>query len=160
VSEQVRDVTPLRRLSARLLGDERVRFILVGGINTVFGYGVFALLDIFAGRTIGYLGSLYGSYIIATILAFTLHRRFTFRASGTGNIVVDFVRFQGVYLVSLAINTAALALLIGVLHWPALIAQALIVIVTTVVSFFGHKYFSFRRRAHAGPAETRVGDDN
>jgi putative flippase GtrA len=37
----------------RLLGDERVRFVLVGGVNTVVGYGLFVLFVLTIGPTIG-----------------------------------------------------------------------------------------------------------
>ena len=134
---------------AALVADERVRFLVVGGINTVVGYILFALLQITAGHVIGYIGSLYGSYLLAVTLAFVLHRRFTFRVEGTGNRLVDFLRFASVYVVSLAANTLALPLLVELAHLDPLVAQAISVVVTTVVSYFGHKYFSFRRSAGA-----------
>ena len=135
----------LKRRVSLLLGDERVRFVLIGGINTVVGYGLYALLYIFAGRFIGYLGALYISYVIAIGIAFVLHRRFTFRVSGTGNVFIDLVRFAAVYVVSLIVNTFLLPVLIELGHVQPLVAQAAIVIVTTLISYFGHKLFSFRR---------------
>ena len=134
----------------RLFDDERVRFLFVGGINTVFGYAVFVLLYLSAGRVVGYLGSLYLSYLIGVSLAFVLHRRVTFRAHETGgNSVVDFLRFASVYLVSLTINTIGLPLLVEFGHLPAIGAQAIMVVVTTMISYLGHKYFSFRRAGAA-----------
>jgi putative flippase GtrA len=135
----------LRTVVVRLLSDERVRFLIVGGVNTVLGYALFALFDLTIGRWIGYIGSLYLSYVIAIGVAFVLHRRFTFRVGGTGNAVVDFLRFVSVYVVALAINTIALPILVEVVHIPPLPAQALVVILTTLLSYFGHKFFSFRR---------------
>jgi putative flippase GtrA len=131
----------------RLFDDERVRFLFVGGINTAFGYAVFVLLYLSAGHVIGYLGSLYLSYVIGVSLAFVLHRRVTFRAHQTGgNPVLDFLRFASVYVVSLVVNTIGLPLLVEFGHLPAIGAQAIMVIVTTAISYVGHKYFSFRRR--------------
>jgi putative flippase GtrA len=143
-----------------LLGDERVRFVLIGGINTVVGYALYALLYLSAGRFIGYLGALYISYVIAIGIAFVLHRRFTFRVSGTGNVFVDLVRFAAVYVVSLIVNTLLLPVLIELGHVQPLVAQAAIVIVTTLISYFGHKLFSFRRHKATGSepiAETDPG---
>lgn len=137
----------MRKVLARLLEDERVRFLIFGGINTVIGYGLFALFELFLGKYIGYLGSLYVSYALATILAFYLHRRFTFRASTSGKVVVDFLRFQSVYVVSLLVNTAALPLLVEWFGLKPLVAQAVIVVITTAISYVGHKWFSFRRKA-------------
>ena len=124
-----------------------MRFLISGGINTVIGYGLFALFELFLGKYIGYLGSLYVSYALATILAFYLHRRFTFRASTSGKVVVDFLRFQSVYVVSLLVNTAALPLLVEWFGLKPLVAQAVIVVITTAISYVGHKWFSFRRKA-------------
>lgn len=136
------------QLARRLFEQERIRFLVVGGINTVFGYAVFALLYVTAGHVIGYLGSLYLSYVVGVSLAFVLHRRVTFRAHETGGSpVLDFLRFASVYVVALAVNTVGLPLLVEFGHLPALIAQAIMVAVTTVVSYVGHKYFSFRRGA-------------
>jgi putative flippase GtrA len=143
----------MRKVLAALLGDERIRFLLVGGINTVIGYGLFALLYTLFGTHLGYLGSLYLSYIPATIIAFVLHRHFTFRVSGTGRVVLDFLRFSIVYVVSLAINTVLLPVFVEVVHLPPLVAQAISTVLVTVLTYFGHKLFSFRRgRSAVAPA--------
>jgi putative flippase GtrA len=122
-----------------------VRFVLVGGFNTAMGYGLFVAFELLIGRHIGYLVSLYGSTLVATIVAFFLHRYYTYKIVGRGHIVKDFLRFETVYLASLLVNTAALPLLVEVFGVPVLIAQALIVVITTTVSYFGHRFFSFRR---------------
>lgn len=140
---------PLRRpgLVARLFDDERIRYLMVGGFNTAFGYAVFVAVQLLAGSVIGYLGSLYTAHVLASIVAYVLHRKVVFRV--TGNVLIDFLRFQSVYVVSLVANTALLPLLVEVFGWNVYIAQALIVFVTVVVTFVGHKYFSFRRPAAA-----------
>lgn len=131
---------------ARLLRDERVRFVIVGGVNTIVQFGLFAIFDQGDRSPVRYLGSLYGSYAIAVVIAFFLHRRFTFRATGNGRPVIDFLRFASVYVVSLAINTALLPLLVEAAHLAPLVAQAIATVITVLLSYFGHKYFSFHRR--------------
>ena len=149
VVQQPADATPVRprgpvALARRLAGDERVRFLVVGGFNTALGYGLFVIFELAFGM---YLVSLYGSAVIAIVVAFFLHRNVTYRVVGTGNVVIDFLRFVSVYVVSLAINTVALPLLVEFGRLNPLVAQALIVVGTTLISYFGHKLFSFRRRA-------------
>ncbi len=134
-----------RTAVARLIADERVRFVLVGTFNTGFGFVLFVALELLLTGHWSYLLSLGGSYLIATISAFVLHRHFTFRKTGTGTIAVDFVRFQGVYAVALGVNAVALPLLVEVGHLPPIAAQAVVVSATTLISYFGHKTFSFRR---------------
>ncbi len=147
------------RCIRRLLADERVRFVVVGGVNTVVGYGLFVVFQLLLGRYIGYLGSLYASYALATVLAFVLHRRFTFRAHGSGNGFVEFLRFESVYVVSLVSNTVLLAVLVEWARWSPYIAQAAIVVVTTVLSYIGHKWFSFRPAKTPDPSAVRAGAD-
>ena len=150
-------------LIRRLLGDERVRFLIVGGFNTLFGYALFILFERTIGQLIdGWLGdlvSLYAAYAVATVVAFVLHRHFTYRVSGTGNVIIDYLRFVSVYLVALAINTVALPLLVEFAHLEAIVAQGLIVVITTLVSYFGHKLFSFRRKPLAVVVEPTESDD-
>jgi putative flippase GtrA len=142
-----------------LLGDQRIRFLGVGATNTLVGYLVFALLVrwAFPALPFGYLISLIASYAFSIVLAFFLYRRFVFHVSG--HLFGDFVRFVGVYAVSIGINLLTLPTLVEVVHVPVLISQALILVVTTLVSFFGHKRFSFRRAALADPNSSAVEPD-
>lgn len=141
------------RLVVRLLADERVRFVVVGGFNTVIGYGLYAIFfELVFGhplsRVVGvYVASVlcvYASYVVTVPLAFALHRRFTFRVHGTGRIIVDFPRFCIVYVISLTINTFALPAIehLGIVP---LLAQAMVLVGVTVVTYFGHRIFSFHR---------------
>ena len=146
-----------RTIIARLLADERVRFLIVGGFNTFFGYALFIIFELTLGELVGgWIGdlvSLYASYAIATVVAFALHRHFTYRVTGTGNIVVDYLRFISVYIVTLLLNTIALPLLVEVAHLQAILAQGMFLVVSTLMSYFGHKLFSFRRKPLAVPDE-------
>ncbi len=135
----------------RIAGDERVRFVLVGAINTVVGYVSYSalVLWVFGGVPFGYVISLIVSYALAITIAFVLYRRFVFRV--TGHVMRDYVRFVGVYLVSIGLNAAALPVLVEYVGLSPLIAQAIVLIVTTLISFFGHKSFSFRRAGEPQP---------
>lgn len=128
----------------RLRDDERARFVGVGGVNTVTGYLLFLAFDVLLNGN--YLASIVASYAIATLIAFVLHRRFTFGVTQRQGIVIDFLRFESVYVVMLAVNAGLLVVLVGWWAWPSWIAQAVIVVLTTVGSYVGHKLFSFRGR--------------
>jgi putative flippase GtrA len=142
----------------RLLKDERVRFVIAGGINTLVGYSLFALLQFAIGHLTGYIATLLISHVLASIVAFNLYRHFVF--SVTGNSVVDFLRFQTVYILPLAINLAVLPVLVELLHWNVYLAQAIVVIVSTTISYLGHKFFSFRRTAIAEAIEAPADPDD
>lgn len=145
------------RLISRVLADQRIRFLMVGGVNTVVGYAIFAALTywVLADVPFGYLISLIISYAIAITLAFVLYRRFVFPVKG--NVVRDFLRFVSVYAVAIGANILALPALVEVVGLHPLPAQAIVLVVTTILSFVGHKYFSFRRSPRGidtAPAET------
>jgi putative flippase GtrA len=140
-----------------LLRDERVAFLLVGGFNTVFAFLLFAGLAATAGRALdaaglpvlGSLVPLAGSYAVAVLVAFVLYRRLVFRVRG--HVLRDLARFVSVYAVSITVNAVSLPLLVA-LGVPRLVAQALIVVVITLISYVGHRWFSFRRPRDGGQA--------
>lgn len=130
----------------RLIRDQRVVFLIVGVVNTAVGFGWFVLFELTVGRLLGgfgYLATLACAHVASVLCAFVLYRRFVFRVRG--HVLRDLLRFEMVYLVSLGINFVALPLLVELAHLVPIAAQALIVFVTTLVSWFGHRGFSFRR---------------
>lgn len=128
----------------RLFRDRRIAFLFVGGINTVVGFGWFALFDITVGQLWGYMVTLLFAHVASVLCAFVLYRRLVFRVRG--HVWTDLMRFELVYLTSLGINAVLLPLLVEFAHLQPIVAQALIVFVTTMVSYFGHSLFSFRRK--------------
>lgn len=141
----------MRKTLLKLLRDQRVAFLLVGGVNTLLGFGLYTALTlwVFHDVYLGYTLSLVVSYAIAITVAFVLYRRFVFRV--TGHVVRDFFRFVAVYAVSIGINLVALPILVEFVRVPPILAQAIILVITTVISFVGHRSFSFRRAAPSGP---------
>jgi putative flippase GtrA len=124
---------------------ETLRFLAVGGFNTFLGFGLFALLQFLVGGQIGEVLVLLLAHLGASTIAFVLHRRVTFRVSG--NILVDYLRFQTVFIIPIGINLVILPVLTRVVGVNVYVAQALITVMTVLISYFGHKYFSFRRKA-------------
>ena len=134
----------------RLIRDQRVAFLVVGGINTVVGFGAFVLFDLTVGRLLdsqanpiaGSLVTLACAHVVSVLFAFVMHRRFVFRVRG--HVLRDLARFESIYLVALGVNAIALPLLVAA-GLERIAAQAIIVVATTVLSYVGHRYFSFRR---------------
>lgn len=143
----------------RIFENEKLRFLVAGGINTVVGYLFFVMADLLVGKPMAGLGfaalgavvSLIAAHLVSSIPAFYLYRRVVFRAVGA--FLPDFARFQSVYLVPFTINLLVLPLLVWA-GMQAIIAQALIIVVNAVLSYFGHKYFTFRRKTAQIPDST------
>jgi putative flippase GtrA len=133
----------------RVVSDQRVAFLIVGAINSVVGYAAFFLFLMLIGKHWGqpwdYLATLTCSHIVSVLIAFVLYRFAVFRVRG--HVLADLWRFETVYLGALAVNFMLLPLLVEVAHLPVLLAQGLIMFVTAIISWVGHKNYSFRRGA-------------
>ena len=139
---------------ARVLANQKVRFLLVGAANTVLGYGLFAGFYhlLFSDLPAGYLLSLAASYAVAITVAFFLYRRFVFPVEG--RMGRDFLAFVGVNVVAITTNFVLLPVLVELAGWHPLAAQAVVLVCTTLISYFGHRDISFRRRLPTGGATT------
>ena len=133
----------------RVVRDQRVAFLVVGATNTAVGYLFFAAFLVTVGQwwgqPWGYLAALVCAYVVAVLFAFVLYRFVVFRVRG--HVLADLWRFATVYVSSLAVNLLLLPVLVEIAHLRVLLAQALVVFVTSVMSWVGHKHYSFRRRA-------------
>ncbi|WP_156687023.1 GtrA family protein [Mycobacterium sp. Marseille-P9652] len=134
----------------RFVRDQRTAFVLVGGINTAVGFGIFVacsqtvghFVDRRFGAIAGTLVTIVISHILSVLFAFVMHRRFVFRVEG--HVLRDLLRFESVYVTTFGINAVALLVLVelGVHRIPA---QAIVFVPTLLLNYLGHRYFSFRR---------------
>lgn len=122
--------------------NEKIRYILIGGYNTVVGYSVFAVLWMLWGQSLHYIVILTLSHIIAVTNAYFGYRILVFRKKGDG--WQDFFRFNMVYVGAFVFNVLALPILIEVGNFHPLVAQGVLVMMTTVMSYLLHRRFSFR----------------
>ncbi len=137
-------------LLTRLRRDQRVAFVVVGAINAAVGFGIFVAcsltvgnkVDLQFGKVAGSLVTLGITHVLAVLFAFVMQRRFVFRVHG--HLLRDLARLWSVYLTAAALNFAALPVLVE-LGLDRIPAQAVIATATALVSYFGHRHFSFRR---------------
>lgn len=129
----------------KTINGEKIRFLIIGAINTVLGTAIYSILLLNLNKfEYGYMAALILSQIISLFFGFYLHRKFTFKVKG--NLIIDFTRFSMVSALSYAINIIILPILVSIGHWNPFYAQISILIITTLISFIGHKFFSFRRK--------------
>jgi len=130
---------------------EVVRYLIVGGFNTVFGYGIFALLNwLFTGMgRYSYMYAIFLSSLIAITVSFLGYKWFVFRTHG--NYLAEWIRCVGIYGTTMLIGLAGMPILVpllrNILSRPeraSYIAGAIMTGVTVVFSFFGHRNVSFR----------------
>jgi len=133
-------VAPTRRAVSRYR--EPVTYIIVGTWNTVFGYAIFALLYYLLSSRLHVDVILVLSYALSIANAYIGYRHVVFRS--TGSMARELPRFTAVYAVTLAANLVVLPMALHWLAWNAYVVQGLFTVVIVALSYFGHKYFSFR----------------
>lgn len=127
----------------RLIGDQRVLFLVVGAANTVFSTTLFALFVIFFGALAPTAVYVLLAWFLALVVFFFVYRRLVFKVSG--HAWVDFARFTSVNTMGLLLTMAAVTLFVDMLGFPAIPVQIAVTVSITVFNYLGHKYFSFRR---------------
>ena len=128
-----------------------VRYVLVGGFNTLFGYGLFAFLNwSFSGLgSFSYMYAAVLANLIAITVAFLGYKWFVFRTRG--NYLMEWLRCVGVYGTTALIGLVGLPILVPILRShlghperAPYIAGAIMTLFTVLFSFFGHRNISFR----------------
>lgn len=141
---------------------DKLRYLVVGVWNTVFGYGLFvALLAAFGGavKSLGVsIGGTPGAlltnnyYLVLSVVAWVLAvpqstiamKYLVFRSSG--RLLHEVGRAYFVYLPAQLIGMGLLKLTVDLLGLTPQAGQAATILVTTIFSYVGHKYFTFGAR--------------
>jgi len=114
-----------------------LRFLAVGGLNTLFGYACFAGL-VFAGL----------DYRVAVLLSTILGVLFNFTTTGRvvfGNRANRLIlRFVGVYAIVYIVHLSALRILIGGLGVNTYVANGICILPIAVLSYLLLRRFVFR----------------
>lgn len=122
-----------------LVGNQFVRFVLVGGINTLFGVGVYCMA-IFIG--LPYFIATLVSNVLGVLFNFFTTGRLVFRNSDPRLIF----RFVACYIAIYFINTAVVKLFIEAglnSYWAGILATP----VVALCSYSLLKYFVYRKKS-------------
>jgi len=138
--------------------EQFIRYILLSGWNTAFGYVCFFLINNWLSRFLTwypYIVASLLSSLISISVAFLGYKWFVFRTKG--NYFREWLRTMTVYSGSVLISIVALAPLVGLVRRATrlqneapYIAGAIISAIILISSFFGHRGFSFRKAAPGG----------
>lgn len=127
------------------------RYLIVGVWNTAFAYGMFALLTALLDRYMpaSYMAASLLSSVLNITVSFLGYKWFVFRTRG--NYLKEWVRCLMVYSGGIVLGLALLpptvflvSFLTGNPRAAPYIAGALLLGVQVILSFLGHKRFSFR----------------
>jgi putative flippase GtrA len=116
------------------------KFGLVGVLNTLVGYGAFLILLNYT----NYLMSLVISHILGVTHSYIWNKWWVFKSNK--NLIIEFLKFNSVYAAVFFSNALVLIFFVNVLNLDPRIGQLIALPMITMISFTGHKYWSFRKR--------------
>lgn len=137
--------------------NEKLRFLLVGGFNTATSFLIYYVFLYFtSGRE---QLSLFLMNLININISIATMRYYVFRS--TGNFLKEYTKAFSSYIVLYFVNMGLLAFFVRIVHIsehlatdnflldiPNLnkaVAQICCICIITIITFFVHKYFSFRK---------------
>ena len=120
-----------------------IRFLAIGGWNTVFGLAAFAALHAVFAAHCHYLVLLGIANELAIINAYIAYKFAVFNR-GSAGILGEILRFHSVYAFSAILGMALTYALVERLSVHPVAAQCITLVVTVVCSFFAHRSYSFR----------------
>lgn len=121
-----------------ILNNRFAKFIFVGVLNTIVGYGTYAILIFFG---FNYFISHTISTIVGVINSFVLNRKITFNDKKVNKKTP--IKFVSVYMLSYFIGLFNLNIIIKRFGIDPYFAGFINLFITTLISWFGHRYFSF-----------------
>ena len=120
-----------------------LRFVVVGVWNTVFSYLVFSGLYYWFGGGIGDLVVQAVAGVIGITQAYIMHRFLTYRSEGTW--WREYFRFYIVYGGQVALQAVLFLVFSTWLGGNGYLVQLVSTVLLTIVSYWAHKNFSFRK---------------
>ena len=119
------------------------KFLIVGFLNTVFGYSIGLVNYFLFFELIGIIGVGILNNIINITFAFIMFKRFVFKTINT-NWFFEYLRSYVVYGVKAVVGIFVLWLFVSILNINIYISQAVAMLVTIFLSYTGHKNFTFK----------------
>ena len=132
---------------------QKGRFLLVGGFNTVLAYVVLNVLNflfsIYFADSLSLVVIANMALVVQNILtiniSFITMRYYVFQSHGPW--FQEWLKAWTVYVPLCLVNSPTMTFMMVVFGWPVWLAQAVYLIFSTTLTFFLHKYYSFRKKA-------------
>lgn len=123
--------------------DERVRYLFVGAMNTLFGFSLFTALFFSLSKFLHYIWIYILTQVIAVIFSHFTQRHYVWHSAE--DYLLELSRFAATYVVVSIANIALLTIAVEVLDLSALTSQYVIGILLILSTFFFQKYWVFKK---------------
>lgn len=123
----------------------KIRFLMAGGANTLFGFSIFPIL-FFALKPfdVHYLLILSLSYLFSVTFAYLTNKYFVFKTQGI--CLKEIAKFLTYHVACFLVNLIALPLLVEVMHLSPVVAQTGFVVFVVATSYLWHSRVTFSNK--------------
>ena len=124
-----------------ILNRKSLRYLIVGGCNTLVGYflGIFLYFLLINNLGIVFISII--SSVVSISFSFFSYKVFVFKTSG--NWLKEYVKCYMIYSGISIINISIIWFLVDIIKINIWISLALSTIIVTLLSYFGHNIFTF-----------------
>jgi putative flippase GtrA len=125
------------------LKDRRIRYVLAGGWNTIFGYGLFVFLYELFNKQLHLVVIASLSSFFAISMSFFTYKIFVFKTKGLW--LIEWIRSFLVYGIATFFSILLLWFFVNIFNINVYFSQAISSLVVIIGSYFGHKKFTFKK---------------
>lgn len=126
-----------------MIKSEKLRYLLVGGWNTVFGYLTGVSLFMMLGQHLHIVLIAIMSNVIAISMSFITYKLLVFKTCGKW--ISEYLKCYLVYGANALFGIFLLWLLVDYFFFNIWLAQGAIIAMTVIFSYLMHKRFTFKR---------------
>ena len=121
---------------------DKIRFLLIGGVNDSFSYVIFAIAVFFIGQE-HYQVCVALQWLISSIFSFVNQKLFVFCTKG--NWIQEYCKCCTTWLVSYLCNALILEFIMRFVSKNVYIGQFFSILMASVVTYILFKHFAFKR---------------
>lgn len=124
---------------------KKKRYLIIGLINTIFGYFIGILNYILFYKLIGIFFLSLLNNIVSITFSFLTYKYFVFKTKNKF-FLSEYLKSYIVYGISFIVGTFFLWLTLEVLKFDIFIAQFITISLTVIFSYIGNNYFTFKEK--------------
>lgn len=121
---------------------DKIRFLLVGGVNAAISYGIFAIAVYLIGSA-HYQACVILQWSLSSVFSYFNQKFFVFCTKG--NYLKEYLKCCSTWAVSYVLNVIILELLVRFAIKNVYLSQFVSIFAVSVVTYVLFKYFAFRR---------------